>query len=434
MGLIKAAVESISGTLHDQWKEAIRCEDMDNDTLMVKKTTPTKVISNGSTIIVGPGQCAIIYDNGRIVDATAEEGFYTFDSSSTPSLFAGQFGGFFKEMWQRFTYDGASAKEQAVFFFNLKEIMGNKFGTQSPIMYKDWGHPIMNARTNSYIGMSVNVRCFGMYTFKISDPFLFMQKLAGTADVYKKQEVEEQMRSEVVGSFANVMNSLGSDKYKIEVLELQNKTDEIKAIMDENVFDQAIRDRGLQLVSFIVESVTLDDDSKAKIDNYEIGGDQYQQQGVLTGAYANAIQDAANNANGAATGMMGIGMMNMSAGNAFGGVVNAAGPQYMQPNAEQAQQAQAGQQVVAPVQPQQPVQPETPVAPVAPVTEAPAQTNGKTCVNCGEPLIGKFCTACGTNNEEAPAPQAETKLFCKNCGKEILPGAKFCVECGTSIN
>ena len=112
MGLIKAAAKAIGSTLEDQWKEAIRCEDMANDILMMKKTTPTGVISNKSTLIVAPGQCAIIYDNGKVIDATAEEGVYTFDESSTPSFFAGQFGAVFKEMWQRFTYNGATAKEQ----------------------------------------------------------------------------------------------------------------------------------------------------------------------------------------------------------------------------------------------------------------------------------------------------------------------------------
>ena len=136
MGLIKAAVGAIGSTLHDQWKEAIRCEEMGNDILMMKKTTKNGVISNGSTIIVGQGQCAIIYDNGKVIDATAEEGVYTFDSSSTPSFFAGQFGAVFKEMWQRFTYNGASAKQQAVFFFNTKEIIDNKFGTAAPIPFQ----------------------------------------------------------------------------------------------------------------------------------------------------------------------------------------------------------------------------------------------------------------------------------------------------------
>ncbi len=390
MGLIRAAVSAVGSTLHDQWKEAIRCEDLDNDTLMVKKTTPTGVISNGSTIIVGPGQCAIIYDNGRILDASAEEGVFTFDSSSTPSLFAGQFGGMFKEMWQRFTYDGASAKEQAVFFFNTKEIINNKFGTSTPIMYKDWGHPIMNARTNSYIGMSVRVRCHGTYTFKICDPFLFMKSIAGTSEVYKKQELEEQMHSEVVASFANVMNSLGSDEHKIEVLDLQNKTDEIKKIMDENVFDQNIRNRGIQLISFAVEPVSLDEESQTKIDNYEIGGDQYQQQGVLTGSFGEALKGAANNANGAATGIMGIGMMNMAAGNAIGGI-SSNKPEYMKP-------------------------------------QDITKEAGVKCPNCGNTITGKFCEQCGTKR-----PEEAKERFCTKCGEKVADGAKFCMNCGNEL-
>lgn len=413
MGLIKAAVGAVGSTLHDQWKEAIRCENMPNDVLMVKKTTPNGVISNGSTIIVGPGQCAIIYDNGRIIDASAEEGTYTFDSSSTPSLFAGQFGGMFKEMWQRFTYNGASSKQQAVFFFNIKEIIDNKFGTPAPVPYKDWGHPIMNARTNSYIAMSVEVKCFGKYTFRITDPFQFMSQIAGTADIYRKSDLVEQMRSEVIGAFSNVMNSLGSDKYKIEVLELPNKTDEIKQIMDENVFDEPIRKRGVSLVSFIVESLTLDDKSKQKIDNYEIGGDAYQQQGVMTGAYANAVQDAANNAGGAANGFMGIGMMNMASGNAFGGVVNGNGTAPMKPQADLANQAQ------------------TPVTPKQTNEQQPqaetVQTTVSTwkCSKCGAQNTGKFCTECGSKKEE--------DKFCTNCGNKLSADCKFCPECGTPV-
>ena len=329
MGLIKAAVGAIGSTLHDQWKEAIRCDNMPDDVLMIKKTTDNGVISNGSTIIVGPGQVAIIYDNGRILDASAEEGVYTFDTSSTPSLFAGQFGGMFKEMWERFTYDGASAKEQAVYFFNIKEILDNKFGTPAPVPYKDWGHPIMNSRTNSYIAMSVEIKCFGKYTFKISDPFLFMSQVAGTADIYRKHDLTEQIRAEVIGAFSNVLNSLGGDNHKVEVLELPNRTDEIKQIMDENVFDEPLRKRGITLVSFVVESLTLTDDSKEKIDNYEIGGDVYGQQGTLTGAYASAVKDAANNEGGALNGFMGVGMMNMASGQTFSGVNNAFNAEHM---------------------------------------------------------------------------------------------------------
>ena len=437
MGLIKAAIGSVSSTLSDQWKEAIRCEDMDNETLMVRKTTPSKVITDGSTVIVGPGQCAIIFDNGRIVDATAEEGFYTFDSSSSPSLFAGDFGGFFKEMWTRFTYNGATSKEQYVFFFNIKEIQNNKFGTAQRIMYKDWGHPQLNPRTGGYIPMNVKVGCYGTYTFKICNPFAFMQEIAGTAERLTKDQVNEQMRSEIVAAFSNVMNGLGSDKYKIEVMELQSKTDEIKKIMEENVFDENIRRRGLQLISFVIENVNVDEESQAKMDNYELGGDQYSQQGTLVGAYANAVEGAANNANGAMNGFMGIGMMNMASGGMFnataGNVAN--GAQFMQGNAEM---AQAAQTPVAPVAPAAPAEPAVGVAAVA-TTAAPAAEGEKVCAKCGAKLVGKFCTECGTNNDEVAAPaapaaeEAPAKVFCPKCGKELPAGAKFCTDCGTAI-
>ena len=312
MGLIKAAVGAVGSTLHDQWKEAIRCEDMTNDVLMVKKSTPNGVISNKSTVIVAPGQCAIIYDNGRVIDATAEEGVYTFDDSSTPSFFAGQFGAVFKEMWQRFTYNGATAKQQAVFFFNIKEIIDNKFGTPAPVPFQDWSHPIPNQMTGTMTPLRVEVKCFGKYTFKIANPALFMNEIAGTADVYKKDNLVEQIRSEVIASFQNVLNELGNSEHKVPVLELPSQTDEIKEMMDEKVFDEPVRRRGISLVGFAVESVTLDEESEKKIDDYELSSNANMQQGRLVGAYADAVKDAANNSGGAANGFMGIGMMNMA--------------------------------------------------------------------------------------------------------------------------
>ena len=180
----------------------------------MKKTTDTGVISNKSTIIVAPGQCAVIYDNGKIIDATAEDGVYTYDSSSTPSFFAGQFGAVFKEMWQRFTYNGATAKEQAVFFFNLKEIIDNKFGTPAPIPFQDWSHPIPNQMTNTLTPLRVEIKCFGKYTFRISNPALFMSKIAGTANVYKKDDLVEQFRTEVVAVFKILPMSWGLQNIK----------------------------------------------------------------------------------------------------------------------------------------------------------------------------------------------------------------------------
>ncbi len=391
MGLIKAAVAAVGTTLHDQWKEYIRCEDLGQDVLMKRVSTPNGVISKDSAIQVAPGQIAVVFQNGQILDATAEEGIFTFDESTSPSFFAGQFGAVFKEMWSRFTYNGGTFKEQAVFYINAKEIMDNKFGTPAPIPFQDWSHPIPNQMTGSISPLRVEVKCFGKYTFKVSDPAVFMSRVAGTADVYRKDELCEQMRSEVIGAFQNVLNELGNSIHKTPVLELPSSTDEIKQVMDENVFDQPIRNRGLSIVGFVVESVTLDEESNEKIDNYELSSNQFMQQGALTGAYANAVQDAAKNEAGAMNGFLGVGMMNMASGGMMGGVANnAVNPQVMSGNtqaydpysnqaAEQLNQARA-------------------VAAQQGVVQQPSAVQGASfCPNCGTPSSGgNFCTNCGT--------------------------------------
>ena len=382
MGLIKSAASAIGSTMHDQWKEAIRCEDLGNEILMMKKTTPTGVITNKSTIIVAPGQCAIIYDNGKVIDATAEEGIYEFDSSSSPSFFAGQFGDVFKEMWQRFTYDGATSKQQAVFFFNIKEIMDNKFGTPAPIPFQDWSHAIPNQMTGEKIPLRVEIKCFGKYTFKISNTALFMSEIAGVADVYKKEDVVEQIRTEVMAVFQNVTNELGNSKYKVPVLEMPSYTDEIKQMMDVAVYDENTKRRGLTITGFSVESVTLTEESEKKIDEYELSANSYMQQGRLVGAYADATQKAAENANGAANGFMGIGMMNMASGNVVGGATTGPWANNPQPVTQQNQQNST--------------QP----------TNAQAQVNGETeekwVCECGVENPGKFkfCGACGKKRPE----------------------------------
>ena len=371
MGLIKAAIGAVGSTLHDQWKEYIKCDNLDNETLMVRVSTPNGVISKDSAIQVAPGQVAVIFENGKILDATAEEGIYTFDQSSSPSFFAGQFGAVFKEMWTRFTYNGAPNKEQAVFFINSKEIIDNKFGTPAPVPFQDWSHPIPNQMTGTMSPLRVEVRCFGKYTFKITDPCAFMSEIAGTADEYRKDKICEQMRSEVIGTFQNVLNELGTSKYKVPVLELPSNTDEIKKIMNEKVFDEPIRKRGISITGFVVESVTLDDESNKKIDNYELSSNIFMQQGTLTGSYADALKDAANNPNGAVNGMMGVGMVNMATNGAVNSVT--AGAFAAQAPGVTQQDLQGGV-----------------------TTTASTGTSSKFCPECGSPTNGgKFCANCG---------------------------------------
>ncbi len=365
MGLIKAAVSSVGGTLHEQWQDLIQCEDMGNNILMRKVTTKSGQISKGSRIMVSPGQVAVIYDSGVIVDATAEEGVYDFDQSTSPSFFGGQFGPVFKEMWQRFTYNGTPAKEQAVFYFNIKEILDNKYGTATPIEYQDWSHPIPNQMTNSLQPMSLLVRCYGKYTFKIFDPVVFMRNHAGTSEEVTKDMIVDQMASEVIAAFQNVLNEMGNDKHKVPVLELPSHTDEIKQAMDQKVFDEPIRKRGISLEGFVVESVSLTDESRTKMDNYELSSNSHLQQGTLVGAYATAVKDAANNEGGAANGFMGVGMMNMASGGMIGGAA-------VTPFSQNQQQV--------------PVQSEV----------NNQNVTAKFCSNCGSSVNGgKFCSNCG---------------------------------------
>ncbi len=393
MGLIKATIGAVGSTLHDQWKEALRCDEMGNDILMKKVTTKNGVISNGSAIIVGPGQCAIIFDNGRVIDATAEEGYYKFDTSSTPSLFEGEFKGMFREMWQRFTFNGASAKQQAVFFFNIKEIINNKFGTPAPVMYDDWSHAIPNQMTGETIPLSVFIKCFGTYTFKITNPATFMNEIAGISDEYRKDELLEQMRSEVMDSFEKVLNQLGCVN-KIPVRSLPSQKDKVKEIMAEGNYDEAIQKRGISIIGFNIESVSLDDESQEKINNYELSSNAYIQQGTMVGAYAQSMKDAANNPNGATNGFVGVGMANMASGGMMGGATT------------------------SPWQNATPVQNNS--------TNNTTSTETWECPNCKKQVNGNFCPDCGAKKPE--------KAFCPNCGKKVDKDTKFCPDCGTKLN
>lgn len=382
MGLIKAAIGAVGSTLHDQWKEAIRCEDLGNEILMKRKTTPTGVISNGSTIIVGPGQCAVIYDNGRVVDASAEEGIFTFDSSSTPSFFAGQFGAVFKEMWTRFTYNGGTSKEQYVFFFNIKEIINNKFGTTTPVMFKDYTRVIPNEMTGTNTPLPIKVRCHGSYTFRLVDPATFMDNIGGTAEEYRVSQLEDQMHSEIISVFKAVINKLSTPEYHIDYQELPSQDDLIKELLAKKDFDSTIKNRGIEIVTFNIESVTPDEESDARITQYDNNSNSRMQQGRVL----DVMETAGKNG-----GYMGIGMMNMASGGMGNAVIqNAFNPQ-----------------------------------PAATPVSQPQSVSSSTCPNCGAVATGKFCGECGTKIEPA-GPK-----HCTNCGTELPSGAKFCGECGT---
>ena len=182
---------------------------MDKDTLVTrgrKKTSSrssnTKghdnIISNGSVIAVADGQCMMIVEQGKIVEVCAEPGEFTYDTSSEPSIFAGNLGDSimdtFKVMGKRFTFGGHAGKDQRVYYFNTKELIDNKFGTPTPIPFRV---------VDSKIGLNadVSVRCNGVYSYRIAAPLLFCSKVCGniTQD-YTRDELDNQLKSEFISA------------------------------------------------------------------------------------------------------------------------------------------------------------------------------------------------------------------------------------------
>lgn len=415
MGLIKMAqaqgrdvlqggLGAINSVLGDKFKSVIQCSNLSDNILMMQKTTETGRIPKDSAIVVQTGQMAVIVDSGRVADAVTDTGVYIFDESSTPCFAAGDFEGSLKEMWSRFTFGGSTQKSQQVYYFNTLEIRENGFGTRGPVIYKDWDHPVVNPRVPSGLNaMSVSITAFGNYTFKISDPALFMSEVCGTAKMFEKSSISNQLQSEFIGTFQQLLNKMGTEEYKVPVLELPNSSGIIKNLLREMNTDDSFLRRGLKLVNITIESVKLDEASQKKIDQYELGGDVYTQRAVTTAAYGEAMVNASQNTAGVGNAMMGIGFLNMG-DRMFGGSGMQNAPQGV-PGGASAQMAPNMQTGGGP-------------APGA-ASAAP----GVTC-SCGTVIHGKFCPNCGK-----PAPQV---VFCKTCGSPVT--GKFCSQCGTPVS
>jgi len=405
MGLIKAGIGSLGGVLADQWKEFFYCDALPTDVLMRKgqkrtsgRSSNTKgednIISNGSGIAVADGQCMIIVEQGKIVEVCAEPGEFTYDTSTEPSIFAGKFGeslkNTFKAIGKRFTYGGDTGKDQRVYYFNTKEILNNKFGTPSPIMFR-----VVNRELN--MSKTVQVRCNGTYTYLITDPLLFYTRLCGNVEYeYRREEIDEQLKSEFIDALQPALGSMSS--LGLHPADLPAKANELKAAMNEALKVEWAETRGLSVGKITLNPITLSDADMKAISEMEdaatMGSNPFMMAGRMTNATANAMETAAGNENGAMMGFMGMNM----AGNAMGGGFNAA--QQFYGMGQQMQQQQMAQQQAT----------------------APAADSWK--CSCGATASGKFCQNCGAKK---PEPQAENGWKCQ-CGATNT--GKFCVECG----
>ena len=402
MGLIKAALGSVTSVLGDQWREYFYCDSMASDVMVTKgrkrvsgKSSNTKasdnIISNGSVIAVNEGQCMMIVDQGQIVEFTAEAGEFTWDASTEGTIFYGGLGNGLKASWEtlkrRFTFGGDTAKDQRVYFFNLKELIGNKYGTPSPI-------PFRVVDTNIGLDMDISIRCNGEYSYKITDPMLFYKNVCGnvTQD-YKRSEFDSQLKAEFLTALQPAFAEISAKGIRYSAL--PGHTAELAEAMNHVLSAKWSALRGISIVSVGVNSVNASPEDEATIKELQksaVFRNTNMAAAHMVQAQAEAMKAAAANENGAMMGFMGMNMAQAAGG------FNAA------------TLFQMGQQQAA----------QAPAPAPAPAPAAPAPAKGGWKCACGAENTGKFCAECG-----AAKPAEGWKCSCGSVNK-----GKFCPECG----
>ena len=447
MGLIKAALGAAGGVLADQWKEYFYCDALPATTLMVKgqkrtsaRSSNTKgtenIISNGSIIAIADGQCMMIVEQGKIVDICAEPGEYTYDMSTEPSIFAGNLGDSIKQSFQtlgkRFTFGGEAPKDQRIYYFNTKEIAGNLFGTKAPVPFR----VVVNEELG--LKLSVDIRCNGVYSYRITDPLLFYTNIAGNVgDSYTRDLIDTTLKSEFLNALQPAFSMLAAQG--IQYYEIPGKTMEIRDAVNKVLMQEWQQLRGLSVYNVSINSLTIPDEQKKKITEWEenaMSTNPLIAGARMAGAQADAMRIAAGNEGGAMTGFMGMGMaMNAGGMNAQNFYQMAQQQQAQQMAQQQAQQlvdaqAEAMKQVAAEVNANtwKCACGATATGKFCPECGSPKPAeDGWTC-SCGAVNKGKFCPECG-----AKKPAGIPQYKCDKCGWEPEKGVKppkFCPECG----
>ena len=370
MGIIKATMSAIGGGLADQWLEVLEADDMGDTTLFTKavkvrrndkrnsnKKGTEDYISNGSVIHVYPNQFMMLVDGGKIVDFTAEEGYYKEDNAAAPSLFSGGFGASIKESFSRVKFGGVPSTTQKAYFINLQEIKGIKFGTRNPISYFD-----------SFYNAELFLRAHGMYSIKITDPIKFYTEvIPKNADRVDISAINEQYLNEFLEALGAAINSMSADGIRVSYV--TSKSRELSRYMQTELDADWKELRGMEVLAVGLGGLSYDDKSREMIDMRNQGamlGDASIREGYVQGAVARGMEAAGSNANGSAQAFMGMGMA-MNAGGGFVGAASASNQAQMERDAAAKAAAKA----------------------------AEASAGGWTC-SCGQTNTGKFCSECGS--------------------------------------
>lgn len=446
MGIIKAFFDAVGGNLADQWLEVIEADGMSDTTVF---TTGTKIrtdgkrgsnkkgtedfISDGSIIHVYDNQCMLLVDGGKVVDFTADSGYYKVDSGSAPSMFGGRFGDSLKEMFSRIKFGGVPSGKQKAFFINLQEIKGIRFGTRAPVNYFD-----------NFYNAELFLRAHGTYSVKVTNPLKFYSEVI-PRDAYRVDinEINEQYLSEFLEALTAAINKMSAQGIRIS--HVASKSTELSKFMAQELDANWNDLRGFEVLSVGIASVSYDDESKELINMRNKGamlGDPNVREGYVQGSVARGIENAGSNEGGATGAFVGMGMGMNAGGSVIGAAsnVNQAQPQ-QNPNAWT---CTCGAYVTGGAF----------CSNCGAKKPAPASTSTWNC-SCGASNTGNFCTSCGAK-KPAPAtdwtctcgtvnngnfctncgikkPSAPTTKTCSNCGKTHPDTTKFCPDCGNQL-
>lgn len=454
MGIIKAVTTAVGGALADQWLEAVEPDDMGDRTVFVRgvqvrrgKGSNTKgssdIVSDGSVIHVYPNQFMMLVDGGKIVDYTAEEGYYKVSHSSMPSMFNGRFGEALKESFNRIRFGGVTPGSQKVYYVNLQEIKGIKFGTRNPVNYFD-----------NFYNAELFLRAHGTYSIKVTDPIKFYAEvIPKNADHVEIDSINEQYLSEFLEALQTSINQMSADGTRISYVTSRSR--ELGQYMAQTLDEEWTRMRGMEIQAVGIASITYDEESQNLINLRNRGAmmsDPSIREGYVQTTIAEGLKNAGSNDSGAMAGFMGMGM-GMQMGGGFMGAASNTNMQQMQMNQVPGQmpgntgmpgmggQPAGGQPMGGQPMGNQPMgnQPSG-VQPAGSQWAVPNQMAGMqpgsagmagqmpgtqpgsawTCPGCGTSNTGKFCGECGH-------PRPDTPWTCA-CGN--INTGKFCSECG----
>ncbi|WP_312502785.1 SPFH domain-containing protein [Lacrimispora sp.] len=400
MGIVKALTTAVGGSLADQWLEVIEAGNMGDQTVFaggvkIRKGSNTKstdyTVSDGSVIHVYPNQFMLLVDGGKVIDYTGEPGYFTVKNSSLPSLFNGQFDEALKESFDRIRFGGQTPTAQKVYFINLQEIKGIKFGTPNPINYFD-----------QFYNAELFLRAHGTYSIKVTDPLQFYaEAIPKNTSRVEVDDINAQYLSEFLEALQSSINQMSADGIRISYV--ASKGRELGQYMADILDDEWKIQRGIEIQSVGIASISYDEESKELIHLRNQGAmlsDPGVREGYVQGAVARGLEAAGSNANGSMAGFMGMGM-GMNAGGGFMGAASSTNFQQMQ--MDRAQQGNPGEQTAAGGE-----------------SKAESPSDSPWTCSCGNVNTGKFCPECGN-----PKPAETWTCECKT-----VNNGRFCSECG----